>query len=86
MKNNLAVIFAASLLFLTGCCSMHHVTKWEYKNLTIEGTAPDQNPSNIHPTLNELGKEGWTVVGFAHDPGGSNQNAYYYYLLKRKVK
>ena len=31
MKRSIAVIFAASTLFLAGCCTSTHVTKWEYK-------------------------------------------------------
>ena len=84
IKKSTALVFAASILFLAGCCTTHHVTKWEYKNLTIVGTTPDQ--SQDHPTLNELGKEGWVVVGFTHEEGDSTHNSYYYYVLKRKVQ
>ena len=31
MKKNIALIFAAGTLFLAGCCTTEHTTKWEYK-------------------------------------------------------
>ena len=86
MKRTVALTLAASVLFLAGCCTTHHVTHWEYKNLTIVGSDPDQNPNNIHPTLNELGKEGWLVVGFSYLPADSTHNNEYLYVLKRKTR
>jgi hypothetical protein len=84
MKKSTAFIFAASILLLAGCCTTHQLTKWEYKNLTVVGTTPDQ--SQEHPTLNELGKEGWVIVGFTHESGDQNHNTAYYYVFKRKVQ
>ena len=31
MKKFITLTFAASTLFLAGCCTTMHVTKWEYK-------------------------------------------------------
>jgi len=86
MSKFIALMFVASALLLAGCCTSHHVTQWEYMNLTITASMPDQSQS--HPTLNELGKEGWVVVGFSHDPGDSKEwkNEYYRYVLKRKLQ
>ena len=81
MKEAVALTLASGALFLAGCCTTRHVTQWEYKNLEVIGTAPDQNPQ-----LNELGKEGWTVVAFQYVPGDSTHNTDYIYLLKRKLK
>lgn len=81
MKKFIALIFAASALFLAGCCTTHHAAQWEYKNVTILGSAPDQNPE-----LNQLGKEGWVVVGFSYSPADSTHNIEYRYVLKRKVR
>jgi hypothetical protein len=85
MKKSITLIFAAGTLVLAGCCTTHHVTQWEYKNLTIAGSDPDQNVNNIHPTLNELGKEGWSVVGFTYLPADSTHVNEYIYVLKRKI-
>jgi hypothetical protein len=84
MSKSIALMFVASALLLAGCCTSHHVTQWEYMNLTITASMPDQSQS--HPTLNELGKEGWVVVGFAHESGGPHENEYYRYVLKRKLQ
>lgn len=81
MKKLITLLFTASTLVLAGCCTTHHVTQWEFKNVTIIGSAPDQNPE-----LNQLGKQGWVVVGFVHEPGDSQHNEYYRYILKRKLR
>jgi hypothetical protein len=31
MRNSIALIVAASILILAGCCTTPHVTKWEYR-------------------------------------------------------
>jgi len=31
MKKSIALIFVVSALVLAGCCTTHHVSKWEYK-------------------------------------------------------
>jgi len=57
MKKNIALIFAASSLFLAGCCTIHHTASWEYQ------TRYDLSDAE----LNKLGEQGWKVVGFAKD-------------------
>ena len=81
MKKSIALIFAASTLLVAGCATTHHGAQWQYKNLTILGSAPDQNPE-----LNQLGKEGWSVVGFSYVPGDSTHNTEYHYVLKHKLQ
>jgi hypothetical protein len=81
MNKAVALILAASALFLAGCCCPRHTAQWEYKNLMVIGGAPDHDPQ-----LNELGKEGWTVVAFQYLPGDSTHNTEYVYLLKRKLR
>ena len=56
MKKNIALIFAASTLFLAGCCTTPHQVKWEYKEVEFPSgtTSEDQ--------LNQLGDQGWSVV------------------------
>jgi len=63
-----AALFAAlGALTLTGCCSVHHATKWEYRLATSL------------KEVNELADQGWTVSSFAM-PGQGGPNEY---LLKR---
>ena len=70
MKKTVALILATSTSFLAGCCTTHHVTKWEYKQLN--SVVPDG-------TLNQLGDQGWNVVGYSGSPGEANG----FYILKR---
>jgi hypothetical protein len=81
MKKAVALTLAASTLFLAGCCCPRHTAQWEYKNLEVIGNAPDQNPQ-----LNQLGKEGWTVVAFQYVPSDTTRNTEYIYVLKRKLR
>ena len=81
MKNSIALIFAVGTLFVAGCCTEHHVAKWEFKNVTMLTSAPDQDPE-----LNQLGKEGWVIVSFVHEPADGGHNEYYRYLLKREIR
>jgi hypothetical protein len=53
MKKHSAFGLVASTLFLAGCCSTHHVTKWEYK----EVYSLDQ--------LNKAASDGWVVAGYS---------------------
>jgi hypothetical protein len=71
MKNTVALLFAVSTLLLTGCCTTHQVTKWEYKQLF--------NSPITDETLNQLGNEGWQVVGYGGAPGAGSG----FYILKR---
>ena len=54
MKKLIALVFAASTFMMAGCCTTHHVAKWEYK--TIQGSQTDDS-------LNKFADDGWTVVG-----------------------
>ena len=72
---------AASLLFvalisLTGCHTTHHQQTVEYKKVTHFG-----RNGKIEPVLNELGKEGWRVVGYQVFTGDENV-----VLLERKTR
>ena len=69
MKKSITLIFAASTLFLAGCCTSSHATKWQYK--TVASTSIE--------VLNTPLAEGWIVVGYTALPDGSRE-----YLLKHK--
>jgi hypothetical protein len=71
MKKTIALTLATSTLFLAGCCTTRHVTKWEYKQLP--------NSMVTDATLNQLGDQGWNVVGYSSAPGAANG----FYILKR---
>ena len=69
MKQSVAVVFAASLLLLAGCCFKPGVTKWEYKvavppQAGFGGPAggPEERRESQQAFLNELGKDGWVLV------------------------
>jgi ABC-type sugar transport system substrate-binding protein len=81
MKKSTALIFAASVLFLAGCCTAPHAAKWEYKiAFAPNGTAntyPTQENRDVQQTLlNDLGKDGWVLI--------SADNGTFYF--KRPVK
>ena len=40
MNKTITLIFGFSILFLAGCCTTTHVTKWEYKVAVAPHTAP----------------------------------------------
>jgi len=60
--------FAAfAAIISAGCCTSHHVTKWEYRQVNNLGA------------VNQLAEQGWTVVNFAVPQGGGDTQ----YLLRR---
>jgi hypothetical protein len=72
MRQSIAVMIAASTLFLAGCCcTAHHAAKWEYQRVTD------------FPSVQKLAAEGWTLYGFhSFDPGDTGT----YYILKRRAR
>ena len=69
MKKSIALVFAASTLFLAGCCTTPHVTKWEYKvahvpSLPVNSSTPSPQEwrDRTQRFLNDLGKDGWVLV------------------------
>ena len=69
MKKHTALLFAASILILAGCCTTPSVAKWEYKvavppRMPFGGPAggPEQFRENQEAFLNELGKDGWVLI------------------------
>ncbi len=71
MKKTIALILAGVALFLVGASTGAHVNKWEYKQLH---SSPVTDAS-----LNQLGEEGWRVVGYSTSPGGGSG----FYILER---
>jgi protein involved in sex pheromone biosynthesis len=57
MKKHIALGLVASTLFLAGCCTSHHLTKLEYKEV------------NSMTEVNALAKTGWSVVSVMHGGG-----------------
>jgi len=68
----LAVIASSTLLL--GCSTPQHGARWEYKTVSVYNMAADAK-------LNELAADGWSVVAFSRNEGGSNQSTF---VLKRK--
>ena len=71
MKRFVALVITASTLFLAGCCTTPHPTRWEYKVAILRrGEVPDANNAPRpratreaqEALLNDLGKEGWQLV------------------------
>jgi hypothetical protein len=73
MKKCVASVLAASALFLAGCCTTPHATRWEYRVARLHlprGQEPDANqvgsPEAMREAqealLNGLGKDGWVLV------------------------
>jgi hypothetical protein len=72
-------MFVACLL-LTGCCTAHRSSAWEYKTIRIMVLSgnPDQE-------LNAQLKDGWRVVSFSvTEPTSNVWN--YHYLLRRPAR
>ena len=67
MKTNLKQLFiiGASSFLLAGCCSTHHVTRWEYKVVDVNriGLTQAEIPKKQEALMNDLGKDGWIFVG-----------------------
>jgi hypothetical protein len=63
MKKSIALLFAASTLFLAGCCTTHEhaAVKWEYTVYTCSGLAGVSDPN-----LSHLGAQGWKLVDVVH--------------------
>jgi hypothetical protein len=74
MKKSIALIFAASILVLAGCCTTHHTASWEYQ------TRHDLSDTE----LNKLGEQGWKVVGFTKDETQGPNHCDY--VLERRKK
>ena len=65
MKKSIALTFAACTLLLAGCCTTHHLARWEYKVVLIapsNGGNPQEYPQGQEALMNGLGKEGWIFV------------------------
>ncbi len=79
MKKTIALIFAASTLFLAGCCTAHKTARWEYKTEVLNvGAAINAD------TLNKYGKEGWEFVSAT--PVSSDPNLGAVVVFKRRVQ
>ena len=80
MKKSIALIFAASTLFLAGCCTTPHVTKWEYKvtdmYLSQQGA--------LEKKINDLVADGWEFVSATPKPNDPNQSAVV--VFKRRIQ
>lgn len=69
------------LFLLAGCASPgHHGGAWEYK--VIEEF---NYTGKLEPELNELGKEGWTVVSASATIGPGAANSLTQVILKRRL-
>jgi outer membrane biogenesis lipoprotein LolB len=68
MKTNIRqlLIIGASIFLLAGCCTTHHVTRWEYKVVPmVTGDGPEwqkTQEAKEEALMNDLGKEGWIFV------------------------
>lgn len=74
-----AITFTVSTLFLAGCCTTAHITKWEYKVVCppIDPNVTGQERRDLQQTfLNNLGKDGWILVS-------EDENSFYF---KRAAK
>ncbi len=68
MKINIRrlLIIWASALLLVGCCTTHHLTRWEYKVVPVvtpSGTGWQKHQEMKEEALmKDLGNEGWVFV------------------------
>ena len=59
MKKSVAIIFAASILFLTGCCTVSHAPTWEYKVVAIPRGNYHFGGGTNAPSLNTTNMDGF---------------------------
>jgi hypothetical protein len=69
-------LLCVALMSLAACSTTHHRPTVEYKKVVHFG-----RNGKIEPLLNELGKEGWHVVGYQVFTGDENV-----VLLERKTR
>ncbi len=66
MKRNLKQLFVigATSFLLAGCCTTHHVTRWEYKVADVNrfGLSRAEILKKQEALMNDLGKDGWIFV------------------------
>ena len=65
MRTYVSVVIAAGALFLAGCCTTPHASKWEYKVASPQRAfvvGPEDAREAKQAFLNDLGKEGWLLV------------------------
>jgi hypothetical protein len=86
-KLKLLITVASAGLLLPGCCSPHHVSKWEYKVVTptinTNGKSIEENLRARQQVLNDLGKDGWILVSQAEGGIFSAGGVFY---LKRPMR
>ena len=81
MKTLLPLVISVLCLFVTGCCTPHSATGWEYRTVIINtGTGSEK----IDDELNRLSKEGWSVISFSRTPETGTANYSWSFLLKHK--
>jgi hypothetical protein len=68
MRKSIALLFAASSLFLPGCCTAPQTAHWEYKTETLYAGG-GLNPN----ALNKEGKNGWEFVSATAIPNDPNR-------------
>ena len=61
MKLSIVHLFAAGMLLLAGCSTVHHATKWEYREVMSI------------TEVNQLADQGWSVVNFTSASPGPTQ-------------
>ncbi len=65
MTRCVAVVLVAGALFLAGCCTTPHTTRWEYRVAwphVPRSEGPLAQREAQQALLNDLGKEGWELV------------------------
>jgi hypothetical protein len=69
MKTILKYVVAiiTSSFLLTGCCTSHHATQWEYKSAYPDNNGAIPRYKMIDPFLNDLAKDGWILVQEDHN-------------------
>jgi hypothetical protein len=70
------LILGVSVLVLSGCSSVRHVTRWEYKivpsgNFNANQLPPPDWMKKQEALLDSLGKDGWILV--------TESNGYFYF-------
>ena len=82
MKTTLIMAVCSAAILLSGCATSHkHSSAPEYKVLAGNYYAKD-----MEKNLNDLAKEGWTVVSLSGVPGETTQSPCYNYVVLKHTK
>ena len=84
---SLMLVAVAALPLLTGCCSYHRTTAWEYR--VVQGwsgpgsVGVEQDRAEFERQLNEAGSQGYAIASSTTVPGDASTKTKTIIIMKR---